>query len=550
MIRSALIFISVAAGVAAGYRSGHYTPGILMIAAAVILRLYIAIRLGANFQDYNRLTRLHLVWPCLLLAGAGALSGAWGSPYPRTLPLRREVGIVAEVTGRRTNTRGERYDIKIEAVSTGKGERIECRNIRGELWASAETILETGDVVSYRSVINRPERGKGDTSLYYTYDVVRVYENRVDKRGREIYHYRDGGLRIVGRRNGLMTYARIMRDELTVRIERAGLSDESAQLLRALLTGKRIGVRLERLEDFRDAGVAHTLAVSGMHIGILAGMLLWLTLPLNLIGGRRLRFIITLLAVWSFAVLTGLQVSILRSALMLTLVVVSQITDRRRDAFGSLCVAGIIILLIWPESLWDVAFQLSFSCVGALCLLGEALNPVNLRSHPVLHRVSGGLIATVVATGATWVISAYYFGSMPLNFIVANIIVIPFLPLLMGGGIMYMVLESLGIRCEWMITAIDSAVEWLYRYTELFRGSSVSITPSLLTVWIWMAGVVMLCIGIHRYRAESRMRPGALPLLNPVTAEGAPRIWWPGVYAATGLFATALLIEIVRFQVV
>lgn len=548
MIRSLLIFLSVSTGVVVGYRTGLYSVGLMMIATSILLRYHIVKRILIDLTVYKKMTRLHSVWPCLLLFGVGSLSGAWNSPEPSKLPVREETGIIAEVTDRKTTTNGEIYDIDIDRITTSTGETIDCRNVKGVLLTSAETVLEPGDIVSYRSTIELPDAQGAFQLKYRTYDKVRIYENRTNSRGKEVYHYREGELRVIGQSKGLLAKAWKWRENIIMRLENSGLSDESSRLMTALLTGRRTVLKEDGLSGFRDAGVAHVLAVSGMHVGILVGLLLWLTIPLNLVGGRIWRFILTLVAVWIYAVLTGMQVSILRSTIMLSLLVLSWATGRRRDTFRSLCMAGVIILLLWPQSLWDVGFQLSFSCVGALILLGEQLNPLNRRRHHLLHKLVGVFLVSMVATGVTWVISAYYFGSIPVNFLAANLVLLPALPILMGAGIIYLLFLSFGFEIECMSDCINMAIDMLFRFIDIFRGTSLTVSPSALTVWIWMAGVVWLVWGVHRFRPEARMRSGALPLLNPVTEEGIPRIWWTGIYIAVSLFFIAIAVEIFRFQ--
>lgn len=120
-------------------------------------------------------------------------------------------------------------------------------------------------------------------------------------------------------------------------------------------------------DDFRGAGMAHVLALSGFHAGVVALLAMWLTRPM-LLGrsGRRLRVVVVLCAVWGFAWLGGMSASLMRASVMISLLLVSRCIGRYSSPVNSLAVAAIVILLWRPSALYDVGFQLSFAAVAGI----------------------------------------------------------------------------------------------------------------------------------------------------------------------------------------
>lgn len=137
---------------------------------------------------------------------------------------------------------------------------------------------------------------------------------------------------MTGHHDNLTTMTWHWRNEVAKRLESSVLSAESAGLLRALLTGERGGIKEESASVFRDGGVSHTLAVSGLHVGIIAGVLAWLTLPVNLLRWRKVRLAMICAGIWCFTLFTGLMYSTLRAALMFTFSIIGRESGRRQSS--------------------------------------------------------------------------------------------------------------------------------------------------------------------------------------------------------------------------
>lgn len=469
------------------------------------------------------------------------MSGTWSRPQPWDLPQGAPCLVEGVVMDRRTTTRGEQYLLRLRHIAAPDGQETVCRNHEIYLYASPERVLHPGDVVVYRSVVRRLGSGKSyeGAMRHATYDAIR---HTVDTTagGRIRYRYEDSGLRVAGRAEGIEAWAWRKRREIAEALETSALSAEGCGLIRALVTGERAGVSPVQLDAFRDAGVAHTLAVSGMHVGILASAILLLTLPLNLISAWKWRYVAAAAVAWGFAVLTGMHYSALRAALMLTLSSAGMVTERRSEPFGGVCMAALIIIIISPGALWDVGFRLSFTCVAALSLFMLPLNPVSLRYHPTIYKITGTLLATIIATGATWVISAYYFGSVPLHFLASNVIFLPLMPLFMAGGIVYTILLVAGFDAEWLAWLLSRGTECVYDFMALFSTRTVQITPGWISVVLWLCGIAALGVSVHYYRQRPRTLPGAIVTPSAGGSHGVIPLHRPSLVLALLLMAASV----------
>ena len=137
-----------------------------------------------------------------------------------------------------------------------------------------------------------------------------------------------------------------------------------AQLLKGILLGKRSDLPTETLDIFRNSGTFHVLAVSGLHVGLVAMFCYFgfscFRLP------QKVLCLLTIAAVLIYACLIGFRPSVFRASLMAILFLFATLIDRDADLFNLLAFAALVLLLLNPLQVWDVGFQLSFLAVAAI----------------------------------------------------------------------------------------------------------------------------------------------------------------------------------------
>jgi competence protein ComEC len=155
--------------------------------------------------------------------------------------------------------------------------------------------------------------------------------------------------------------------------ERLGetFSLEAAGVLQASMLGNRYGLSRASAERFREGGTFHVLVISGLHISFLGGLALWLARKLT--RRRALAFVAAVAPLWAYAVAVGAGASVVRAALMFTLVALAPVVRRRADSLNALGGAALALLVYRPSDLFDPSFQLTFLAVLAIVTLGWTL---------------------------------------------------------------------------------------------------------------------------------------------------------------------------------
>lgn len=250
----------------------------------------------------------------------------------------------------------------------------------------------------------------------------------------------------------LSMQALALRDKVVERYREMGLKDDELSLLSALTVGEKRDLPQEIKEDYSAAGASHILALSGLHLGIIYAFLV-LLLPLR---SRKLLFVVLreaviVLLLWGFAFVAGLSPSVVRAAILFTLISAGRCLKQDSSSLSSLSFAAFAMLLFSPHLLFDISFQLSFAAVFSILTLAPPL--VRLFRTEEHGRFYGTVVRmavmSLVAQVGTLPFIWYYFGVFPLYFLLTNIFIIPlaacvvnvafaalllsFLPLLQGG---------------------------------------------------------------------------------------------------------------------
>ena len=204
---------------------------------------------------------------------------------------------------------------------------------------------------------------------------------------------------------------------------RETFDEDCADIVTALVIGDRSDLSEETWRRFRASGVAHLLALSGLHVGVLFAALEWLLTRLRL--SRRTAFFTALPAMAAYALLVGAPASMLRACLMIAAAHVARLLGRPRDGASILCLAMLPLLIVNPLYIEDAGFVLSFSAVAGLLLFGRRIPLPEARWENRPTRVLkwfGQLArASFAAQIGTLPASACCFNQLPLWFLPFNV---------------------------------------------------------------------------------------------------------------------------------
>lgn len=206
----------------------------------------------------------------------------------------------------------------------------------------------------------------------------------------------------------------------------AYLSGDQLAVAAALVLGKRDLLTDEISSAYADTGAVHVLAVSGLHVGIVAGIFLFL-LRRILPRHKRTRLVRTLLVIvviWAFAFVTGLSPSVQRSATMFSILLLGTLWRRKTYLLNTLAGAAMVMLLWNPQQLFQVGFQLSFAAVTGIGLFLRPIQKAVFFPAAWQRGIWSVLSVSLAAQLGTLPFSIYYFHQLPLYFLLSGSLVI------------------------------------------------------------------------------------------------------------------------------
>ena len=290
-------------------------------------------------------------------------------------------------------------------------------------------------------------------------------------------------------------------------------SDNAKAILKALLLGDKTHISKTLRDAFNRAGISHLLAISGLHIGIVAfsafAVMRWLVSfvrPL-LWAGRigKAAAALSFLPIFIYGFLAGMSPSTQRAVIMVSVFLLTLLFDRDQDLMNTIAVAAMAVLVLHPPSLFSISFQLSFSAVLAI-VVGmshfRGLLPIHGKATVRCFRkvLTMGLV-TLFATIGTAPLVMYYFNQVSLIGLAVNLVMVPVIgftvvPLGLFSVFIYWISADAagwGMRICGMI--LDKSLEMITFFSELSFASVKTVTPSILEICL----VYLLLWGLHTW---------------------------------------------------
>ena len=305
----------------------------------------------------------------------------------------------------------------------------------------------------------------------------------------------------LSRNDGILYKVGHYRETIENLIKSTDLSHDAKGFMIALILGNNDYITPQSHDSFSKAGAAHILAVSGLHVGIIA-MIIWCVLfPLDYYGFRRLRLLITIAFIALYAIFTGLSPSVVRASIMTTFTFAEFLLFRRNTSLNALFVAALIILIFSPFSLFEVGFQLSFCTVAAILLIVPKLREIVNPKNRILNYILSSIWVSLAAMISTSAITAYYFHSIPLLAFGTNLIILPALPVIMVVYIIYVVILIAFGEFSIFTAAIDGSYQVIYHIVSFVSGLGIShidsVYISLANTFIYLAMVAVFCLWLY-----------------------------------------------------
>ena len=271
------------------------------------------------------------------------------------------------------------------------------------------------------------------------------------------------------RRSSLTGMSSNWRNNIVSKLKKSKMEEGELAILQALLLGQRQDISEEIYNNYSAAGVIHILAVSGLHIGIILWILYRILSPLDQLKmGRTLKTLLIVLLLWLYASLAGLSPSVVRAVTMFSFVAVGIQIKRRTSVLNSLFMSMMLLLLIRPQFLFEVGFQLSYLAVFSIVLFQPLLYNLIVPKNFILKYLWGIFTVTLAAQAGVLPLSLLYFHQFPGLFFLSNLVILPFLGLILATGIVVIVLalmnalpDFFSIAYGFMIDSLNSFVSWV-----------------------------------------------------------------------------------------
>ncbi len=316
------------------------------------------------------------------------------------------------------------------------------------------------------------------------------------------------------------------------------LLGEYTGLATAMLMGQKDGLPDDEMQSFRDSGVAHIVAVSGLHVGILATALMWL---LERIGLRKtLRTAIAIVFLWCYCALTGFSPSTTRASVMMTLVLIGQALGLQADPLIMLSTAVVVVLLINPLQLFSASFWLSFGAVGGIQLVYPRLNEAlthrlgvtttwaNARKNrrvarQCAYKALDPMAVSIAAQLGVLIPTACCFHRLPLYGLLTNLVAVPLAGLLVplyALTLLFSWIPVLNVAVGFVTKLLSGVLIWLTGTVSALPGATVRVGTPPIALTLAFIMLLLLC---SRWRMPLRRRFAAIALC---VAVGASAVAW------------------------
>ena len=227
--------------------------------------------------------------------------------------------------------------------------------------------------------------------------------------------------------NPLQTFIFYLRKQVVGILQKNIIADKNITgIAEALLIGYKEDLDKDLVQAYSNAGVVHIIAISGLHLGLIYMMLVWICARIPFVKKNRIsKVLIVLGSLWLFSLLTGASASVLRSAVMFTCIIIGKEFFRQASIYNSLAASACMLLCYNPYLLWDVGFQLSYLAIIGIVALQKPILRLFTFKNKFLFKIWEMLAVTVAAQVATFPVCIYYFHQFPNLFFITNLIAVP-----------------------------------------------------------------------------------------------------------------------------
>jgi competence protein ComEC len=268
-------------------------------------------------------------------------------------------------------------------------------------------------------------------------------------------------------------YIEKLRNNLSRSFEIHHFEPKTKAIIDALILGQRLELDKETIADYSNAGVIHILAISGLHISIIYFFIVFLLKPLKRVRfGAEIQLLIVLGILWLFALLTGLPASVTRAVTLFSFISIGNYFNQPKAIYNALAISAFLILLVKPNAIFDIGFQLSYAAVLSIVLFQPFYKKFYFTDNKIATYFTDTILVSLAAQIGVLPLSLYYFNQLPLLFLLANLVIIPLSSLVLIAGIVILplnyVLPSVAVFfgkiLELSIQFMNDYIHWIAQF--------------------------------------------------------------------------------------
>jgi competence protein ComEC len=267
----------------------------------------------------------------------------------------------------------------------------------------------------------------------------------------------------------------------------------------ALLIGYTNDLDKDLVQAYSNTGVVHIIAISGMHLGLIYIMLVFLFAKIPFINTSKIIQVVLILScLWLFSLLTGAAASVLRSAVMFTFIATGRAFSRESSIYNALAASAFVMLCYNPYFLWDVGFQLSYLAVIGIIIFQKPIYNLLYIKNKWINKVWKLMAISLAAQVFTFPICIYYFHQFPNLFLITNIIAVPLSTVILFAEIALVVFSWISLAGAYigkmvaaLVWCMNRVIVWI---SHLSFAVWDNIPSTIATTWLLYA--VVLCTGI------------------------------------------------------
>lgn len=328
--------------------------------------------------------------------------------------------------------------------------------------------IEVGDVLmlnaNFSMIENKNNPGEFDVKSFW--NNKNIYQiGFVGERDFRLLEYREP--------NFVKQFFLSLRDQLSFQLSKM-FDEDVLGVANALLLGDKQLLSAETRTNFSNAGAMHVLAVSGLHVGIVLYVLMFILGRFPKLISKTTAVLTAVVIIWLYAGVTGFSPSVIRASFMFSMLVLAQLAGRNFDAMNILFFTAFVLLVIDPLLIYDIGFQLSYLAMVGIFVLYPIVSTWFYIKNEWIRKLWEGTAVGIAAQAFTVPLTLYYFHQFPNYFMLTNIGMMVFSGVLLGVGLLFFAVQwstYLAVATGWVLKVGILVMLYFVQFIDWIPGS-------------------------------------------------------------------------------